>query len=191
MSGWGKRCLADEELRMLYSHSWWKRCEQIITKTAGRAWVRVCRQASTLCTDPGANGDAALAGSWLVWLKNRWCVVGLLSARLATDAPFCRRGREHAAARRADGSGPAVTDECSHRGVGITMPVRIAAVKTRASGGSLARGPGGSGDPRRSGNITWAWLQSTAHWLAAAPRNSQLAVPLCCGWPGESALGAE
>jgi hypothetical protein len=118
MSGRGKRCLADEELRMLYSHSWWKRCEQIITKTAGRSWVRVCRQASTLCTHPAANDDAALAGSWLVWLKNRWCVVGEIAASLATDAPFCRRGREHAAARRADGSGPAVTDECSHRGVG-------------------------------------------------------------------------
>jgi len=35
MSECGKRCLADEELRMLYSHSWWKRSEQIITKTAG------------------------------------------------------------------------------------------------------------------------------------------------------------
>ena len=82
---------------------------------------------------PAANGDAALAVNWLVWLKNRWWVVGEIAASLATDAPFCRRGREHAAARRADGSGPAVTDECSHRGVGITMPVRIAAVKTRAS----------------------------------------------------------
>src|ERR1700733_426510 len=66
---------------------------------------------------------------------SRWWVVGEIAASLATDAPFCRRGREHAAARRADGSGPAVTDECSHRGVGITMPVRIAAVKTRASAG--------------------------------------------------------
>jgi hypothetical protein len=43
MSECGKRCLADEELRMLYSDSWWKRSKQIITKTAGRAWVTVCR----------------------------------------------------------------------------------------------------------------------------------------------------
>ena len=53
MSGWGKRCLADEELRMLYSHSWWKRCEQIITKTAGRAWVRVCPAGLDLVHPPG------------------------------------------------------------------------------------------------------------------------------------------
>jgi hypothetical protein len=38
--GWGKRRLADEELRMLHSHSGWKRSELIITKTAARAWVQ-------------------------------------------------------------------------------------------------------------------------------------------------------
>ncbi len=122
MSGWGKRRLADEELRMLHSHSGWKRSEPIITKTAGRAWIRVRRQASTSCTHPAANDDPALAGSWLAWLKNRWRVVGVLAARLATDAPFCRRGREHACARRAAGRGPAVTGKCTHSRVRITMP---------------------------------------------------------------------
>jgi hypothetical protein len=43
MSEWGKRRLADDELRMLHSHSWRKRSEQIITKAARRAWVRVFR----------------------------------------------------------------------------------------------------------------------------------------------------
>jgi hypothetical protein len=34
MSGWGKRCLADQELRMLYSHGWWKRSEQRMPPSA-------------------------------------------------------------------------------------------------------------------------------------------------------------
>ena len=73
---------------MLYSHSWWKRSEPIITQTSGRAWAGVCRTASTLCTHSAANGGAALAGSWLVGLKNRWCIVGETAASLATDDPF-------------------------------------------------------------------------------------------------------
>jgi hypothetical protein len=48
---------------MLDSHSWWKRSEPLITKTSGRAWVRDCRQASTLCTHSAANrgGEHAAA----------------------------------------------------------------------------------------------------------------------------------